>query len=168
MNLKNVLRTYSLLRSLTDDESALLETLRGLSEGEREQLVQSLSPGKVVKKATKKSSKLPLMCGYVFPDDAHPYAGHTCTALEDGPIHRDRSLTGYHRFVKPRKSQRAVSLAEQIKSTGKVARCTYEIDDNGGLTPCDAIATDPIHDKNAGYLGYHEFQPAQAQAATGE
>lgn len=53
MNLKNVLRTYVLLRNLTDDESALLETLRGLSEGEREQLVESLSPVKVVGKKRK-------------------------------------------------------------------------------------------------------------------
>lgn len=57
MNLRNVLRTYALLRSLTDDESALLETLRGLSESDREQLVESLSPsGTGKKKAGKKSS----------------------------------------------------------------------------------------------------------------
>ena len=32
MNIRNVLRTYSLLRQLTDDESALLETLRNATD----------------------------------------------------------------------------------------------------------------------------------------
>lgn len=54
MNLKNVLKTYSLLRSLSDDESALLKTLRSLSDSEREQLVQTMAP---VKAATKKPRK---------------------------------------------------------------------------------------------------------------
>jgi len=155
MNLKNVLRTYALLRNLTNDESALLETLRGLSESERELMVQELSPGKVAKKTTAKPR--------IYEHCAR------CDKTKGHSFHKDSTSDGYHEFQSSKpKSQRAASLAEQIKSTGKVPRCTYEIDDNGGLTPCDAIATDPIHDKNAGYLGYHEFQPAQTAAATGD
>lgn len=55
MNIRTVLRTYGLLRQLTDDETALLETLRGLTDGDREQLVESLAPAKVaVKKRVRK------------------------------------------------------------------------------------------------------------------
>jgi hypothetical protein len=58
MNIRNVLRTYSLLRQLTDDESAFLETLRGLNDAERESLVVALQPEKMAgKRASKKSSK---------------------------------------------------------------------------------------------------------------
>jgi hypothetical protein len=52
-----VLRTYGLLRQLSDDETALLETLRGLNVSEREQLVESLAPIKAAKKPRKPSSK---------------------------------------------------------------------------------------------------------------
>lgn len=55
MNMKNVLKTYSLLRQLTDDESALLETLRAMNDSERELLVETLSPQKSSSK--KPSSK---------------------------------------------------------------------------------------------------------------
>lgn len=60
MNLRNVLSAYSKLRQLTDDESALLETLRGLNDAERELLVESLSPAsKGAKKPGKKGSSKP-------------------------------------------------------------------------------------------------------------
>lgn len=55
MNIKSVLRTYSLLRQLSDDETALLETLRAMNDSEREALVETLSP-QPVKKAGKKSA----------------------------------------------------------------------------------------------------------------
>src|ERR1044072_1883405 len=124
MNLRNVLRVYGLLRQFNDDETALLQTLSSLSESERDQLVETLSP---VKTATKKR----------------------------------KPRTGA-------KSARAASLAEQIKSTGKAPRCVREIDDNGSLTPCDALVDDPIHDKSAGYLGYHEFEPPKSSAASAQ
>jgi hypothetical protein len=57
MNIRNVLRTYGLLRQLSDDETALLETLRGLNESEREQLVESLAPVKAAKKPRKPRGK---------------------------------------------------------------------------------------------------------------
>lgn len=58
MNLRNVLSAYSKLRQLTDDESALLETLRGLNDAERESLVLALQPEKTAtKRAGRKSNK---------------------------------------------------------------------------------------------------------------
>lgn len=56
MNIRNVLRTYSLLRQLTDDESALLETLRNATDAEREMLVETLAPQK---STTKRAGKKP-------------------------------------------------------------------------------------------------------------
>src|SRR6476469_1447218 len=109
MNLRNVLRTYALLRSLTDDESALLETLRQLSESERELLVESLSPSKsTTKKAAKKSSsKSPRAsgmaraigdnlrqrrqsedrCAYIL--QSGPNAGKLCEEIEASAVHSD-------------------------------------------------------------------------------
>jgi hypothetical protein len=52
-----VLRTYGLLRQLSDDETALLETLRGLNVSEREQVVESLAPIKAAKKPRKSRGK---------------------------------------------------------------------------------------------------------------
>jgi hypothetical protein len=53
MNLRNVLRTYALLRQLSDDESALLATLRGMNESERESLVLAMQPEKASTKKRK-------------------------------------------------------------------------------------------------------------------
>jgi hypothetical protein len=128
MSLKNVLRTYSLLRSLTDDESALLETLRGLSESDREQLVESLSPsGAGKKKAGKKSGSKSLRASGMakaigdnlrqkrsaaLPNDpADPDydpsqqcqkefdGGFICNEPADANVHHLRGATGYHEFV---------------------------------------------------------------------
>jgi hypothetical protein len=57
MNIRNVLRVYIQLRQFSDDETALLETLRGLSEGDREQLVESLAPVKAAVKKRKPRAK---------------------------------------------------------------------------------------------------------------
>ena len=56
MNYRNILKIYNLERQLGDDETAFLNTLRRMSDSERELLVESLSPGKATKKAGKKSS----------------------------------------------------------------------------------------------------------------
>ena len=48
---RTVLKVYSLQRQFSGDESALLATLRGMSDTERELLVESLQPEKpIVKK----------------------------------------------------------------------------------------------------------------------
>lgn len=123
MNLRNVLKTYSLLRTLSDDETALLNTLRGMNESERELLVESLA-GKTVKKTTKKSSKSSASksprasslqqqiqgrskaastnggpCTFLYPDDAPAYAGQVCTGDGNNPIHDPvMGYSGYHEF----------------------------------------------------------------------
>jgi Ser/Thr protein kinase RdoA (MazF antagonist) len=43
MNIKSVLRIYSQLRNLTDDETALLETLRRFTDAEREAFVEAFA-----------------------------------------------------------------------------------------------------------------------------
>jgi hypothetical protein len=113
MNLKTVLRTYSLLRQLTDDESALLATLRELSENERELLVESLSPQKSGKKSTKKPAaakssrasslqrqlqQAPKSTSPIVPC-VYDLGGQPCGATADDPIH-DQSFGygGYHEF----------------------------------------------------------------------
>lgn len=127
MNLKNVLRTYSLLRQLGDDETALLNTLRALNDAERELLVESLSPSS---KGTKKAGKK---------------AGKGAS-----------------------KSARATSLQQQIQATKRPALCTCIMTINGNSEPCQGTENDAVHDKDAGYAGYHEFQPPRQVAASGD
>lgn len=119
MNIKSVLRTYSLLRQLSDDETALLETLRQLNESEREALVETLSPQPVRKSSAKKSaSKKSLRassleqqiqkrpreamtadsgwpCAHVYKD------GLACSASADANVHHLPSAAGYHLFLEP-------------------------------------------------------------------
>jgi hypothetical protein len=179
MNLRNVLRTYALLRSLTDDESALLETLRGLSESDRELMVQELSPSKVVKKSDSKPR--------VYEHCAQ------CDKTKGHKFHRDSSEDGYHEFQsvppEPKKSRRASSLAEKVggtlasiaKAVGssdegarKVinaldaaldydpnAHCQKEFD--GGIV-CDEAADANVHHLR-GATGYHEFVAGKLNAA---
>jgi hypothetical protein len=58
MNIRNVLRVYAQLRQFSDDETALLETLRGLSESDREQMVESLAPVKGAVKRRKRAKSV--------------------------------------------------------------------------------------------------------------
>lgn len=108
MNLRNVLRTYALLRQLSDDESALLDTLRSLSESERDQLVETLSPVKVAKKATKKSSKSRRAESLAekLKDTPKPHLGEgpvcqICSHTEDYEDHAQPS-PHYHEFQLPK------------------------------------------------------------------
>lgn len=123
MNIRNVLKAYSLLRQLSDDETALLTTLRNLNDSEREQLVESLVPTKGTGKGAKKK----------------------------------RST----------KSPRATSLQQQIQATKRPALCTYIMTINGNSEPCQGTENDAVHDKDAGYAGYHPFEsssPARSAA----
>lgn len=83
MNIRTVLRTYSLLRQLTDDETALLETLRSLTDSDREQLVESLAPAKTTKKAA--VTKTYERCAQ-------------CDNTKRHSFHNDSSSDGYHEF----------------------------------------------------------------------
>jgi hypothetical protein len=158
MNIRKIVTYNALRKEFTAEELVLADTLYNASETDRELLIQSLQPEKATKKAGKKSATTReydhcLRCGTTKRDSSH----------------KDQTSPDYHEFQSATaKSARAASLAQQIKSTGKAPRCTYEVDGNGGLMPCDALADNAIHDKDASYLGYHEFQPPQAQTATGE
>lgn len=119
MNLKLVLRTYAALRQLSDDETALLTTLRNLNDSEREQLVESLVPtkgtGKGLKKTRKSREKSPRASSLqkqlqvtgkgtgnghcVFEVTGGDGLRETCDATANDPIH-DQSFgyAGYHEF----------------------------------------------------------------------
>lgn len=66
------------------------------------------------------------------------------------------------RARKAGKSARAASLAGAIGGTAN-GKCVAK---NGDYA-CGLPADSALHDPAAGYAGYHEFQPAQAQAAGG-
>lgn len=124
-NFRNVLKVFTMMRDFEPDDHALLNTLRGVTEAEREMLVEALGP---VKRATAKRTR------------------------------------------KSSKSPRAASLAGAIAGTAKRAPdmpeaiCTFQYHDESF---CDQCESNLVHDKTAGYAGYHPFQPAAAQAAAG-
>ena len=71
------------------------------------------------------------------------------------------------------KSRRASGMAAQLNTRLAAQQraltngdCAFILNDTTGET-CDAKPDDPIHDQTFGYGGYHEFQPATAQAAAG-
>lgn len=111
MNLKTVLRTYSLLRQLTEDETALLNTLRGMNDGERELLVESLSPqkgtGKGIKKrkpATSKSSRAQSLATAIQQTPKSQIVGacDKCAQPQDYGVHDPTAgYSSYHEFVAP-------------------------------------------------------------------
>jgi len=112
MNLRNVLRTYGLLRQLSDDETALLTTLRSMSDSERELLVESLQPQKVVKKRRARSGKsqraaslaeqIKTATGNAPPEEQGPKCV-ACGHVEDYEDHSQPS-PHYHPFAPPAQS----------------------------------------------------------------
>lgn len=112
MNLRNVLRTYALLRQLTDDETALLNILRGMNDSERELLVESLSPQKAAVKKRRAAAKSPRAQSLAAAIQQTPKietdtgnvrcAGEDCNARAADPIHDPAGgYFGYHEFVAP-------------------------------------------------------------------
>jgi len=181
MNLKNVLRTYSLLRSLTDDESALLETLRGMNDAERELLGETLSPAKASKKPAKKSSSKSQrasgmaaaignslrqrrvsmkggdtthrLCEHEYP------SGDICEQPEAHAIHaEDSNDVLAHEFYPPRSRD----LDDDPN------RHCHKILDGGenGHFPCNEPADANVHHLR-GATGYHGFEAGKAVATTG-
>lgn len=191
MNLRNVLRAYSLLRQLSDDESALLNILRALNDNDREQLIATMSD-KPQKKAGKKPSirvAADARCiGYP------PGSVQVCGLLKKDLIHHSRTAAAFHEFIPPPgKSKHATSLASAIKgATGdvtvpltgveaksSVGQLGVKIEEDGILSSggnrCEFIRADnkPCHllpDHNIHHMKtaneYHEFQPAEQAAAT--
>jgi hypothetical protein len=122
MNLKTVLRTYALLRQLTDDETALLNTLRGMSDGERELLVESLSPQKMVKKRkstggkSQRATSLAEQIKSATSNKPLEETGPKCIAcghVEDYEDHQQPS-PHYHPFTLP-----AQSVGKRSSANGK-------------------------------------------------
>lgn len=128
MNIRNVLKTYANLRQLTDDETALLNTLRQLNDTERELLVASLQPEKVIKRASKKPSKskrasgiesaisrsnatqtrLRRPCTYQVDDNGGLV---DCGEMQSNPIHDATfAYVGYHEFV-PASTEQSKSVS---------------------------------------------------------
>lgn len=151
MNYKLVLKTYSQLRQLTDDETALLNTLRGMTDAERELLAETLGPpAKVKAKSARPATKKFKKCD-------------VCGVSKRAAHHRDADHPDYHVFdegapkTTEKKSARASSLAEKIAGTAsgnhKPLLCSYEIDGK----VCHGEEEDGIHDATMGYAAYHEF-----------
>lgn len=153
MNFKLVLKTYSQLRQLSDDEAALLATLRAMSDSERELLVESLSPPVKVKAVKRKIEH----CIAARGDEP-------CGLTRRAAIHKDTGNKDYHEFQElrqvirstPVRSKRASSLAEKIAGTtnsSKPPLCDFEIDGK----VCKGSENDGIHDAALGYLNHHPF-----------
>lgn len=158
MSFKDILKVFKLERELTDDETALLNTLRGMSESERELLAETLGPP--VKTKAKSATKR------VIEKCAGQLLGNVCDLTRRAAVHKDPRVLGYHEFQppsSPSKSKRAESLGKAIKSrsgTPSVPRCVacYEIQshtnhdvENGG----HEFTTDLAGRVNA-QLAHHE------------
>lgn len=133
MNYRLVLKTYTALRQLTDEESALLNTLRAMNDTERELLVEALNPtrgtGKGLKRTTKKHGKsqrasgiatqlnknlsqqrqtMQGSCTYRYPDDSPVNSKQVCDEDVDNGVHDPTmGYVGYHEFVPPAQSAAA-------------------------------------------------------------
>lgn len=176
MNLRNVLRVYSLMRQFDDDESALLNTLRSLSDPERELLVESLSPSQ--KKAGKKSaSKSPGKSAHASSLESTIKArgnglcvaeltstGKPCGMARPHVIHSDHNQdVNAHNFLS------AARLQEQQNPTvGGFAddtddtRCQFTRADS---RPCHLLPDHNIHHLESA-AEYHEFQSLEKAAAS--
>lgn len=116
MSLRQVLTIYNAERQLNDDETALLNTLRRMTDAEREMVSQSLSD-KPQKKASKKSSgaaksrRASGMAeqlssrrqeGIAVKTDGrcnHQLSYGVCALLPDHNIHHLKNHPNYHPFV---------------------------------------------------------------------
>lgn len=158
MNFKLVLKTYSQLRQLTDDETALLNTLRGMSESERELFAEALAPEKPVKSSKSATKRKIEKCGV-----------EGCGLTRRAVLHKDSSQAGYHVFNDPNghaqvkaagKSKRAESLAEKIQ--GKARPASPEIGgfandtDMQACVNCGRFSDENIHHLKTAQ-GYHPF-----------
>lgn len=171
MNIKSVLRVYGQLRTLTNDETALLETLRKFTDSEREAFVEALQPPMTTRSYQKQGSE---RCGHTFE-----ISGALCNRMAKNATHYDKNLLDYHKFEPKKvggkstsKSPRATALESQLKASVDERRQAKA--DAPELTgamcvkeSCGWKAEDVIHDPKGGYAGYHEFQPAEAQTASG-
>lgn len=136
MNLRNVLRAYSLLRQLSESEAAILDTLRQISDSERQMFVEALSD-----KPQKKSSK----------KGAGKGGGKSKHASS-----LQQQISG--------RAQSAVRLPEAATiGDVDIVRCIAMIDDNGGETQCGETVDNNVHHKQTD-PNYHPFVPPASPA----
>lgn len=163
MSYKDVFDVFKRERRLNNDETALLNSLRHMTDTERELLAETLGPPakvKSAKPATKKFKKCDV-----------------CGVSRKAARHRDTSLPDYHEFDEghrpmANKSARATGMAAQLnrnlQSQQRVttpALCSYEIDGK----VCHGEEGDGIHDKSLGYGNYHPFvSSSSARNAAGK
>ena len=113
-NFRNVLKVYGLMRNFSPDDEALLNTLRGLSDTDREQLIELLGPQKrtttkkLASKGASKSRRAASLASAIqgtmkSADTQHctfivnPAEGEACGAVVDDPIH-DMTYMSSHQF----------------------------------------------------------------------
>lgn len=170
MNLRNILKIYNLERQLTTDDVALLNTLRGMNESDKDLLVESLTPQKV---ATRKAKTLKFEHCDV------------CNYTKRHQVHKDSSRSDYHEFQSPKpstksskKSQRAAGMASAISDSlqrsheAKLddddddtdnddnSRCQFICSDN---RVCNLLADHNIHHLKA-HVDHHEFVEGKSHA----
>lgn len=136
MNIRNVLRIYTLERQLNADDIALLNTLRAMNDSEREALVETLSP-QPVKKAGKKS------------------ASKKSSRASGMQAQLNTRLAGRERERQGIPTTRAVNSS---------LICHHRSDDGDDPTECGLVEDNPIHDPLMGYGGYHPFDPGARPA----
>lgn len=180
-NLKSILKIYALERDLNPDDLALLNTLRTLTESEREVMVEALQPGKAKSgtSATGATTKRKIEhCG-------------VCDFTRRAAHHKDVNHKDYHEFhartERPGKSLRASSLQQRIQSSAKgrpvsvddgddkfdadnpadlPRPCAAVVDDNGVEMVCGLFPDANIHHLTSDEA-YHEFQPPVRSAGVG-
>lgn len=159
MSYKDVLKIFKLERELSDNETAFLNTLRQMSDADRELLAETLGlpmKAKVSKAKTKHFQK----CG-------------TCGISKRAAHHRDVNHRDYHEFdsggaagvTEQKKSKRASELAEKVRSAVGGAKTpsddTFNMDD---LCKCGHMVDHNVHHKTTD-PEYHHFESSQSEAA---
>lgn len=107
MNYRAILKIYAAERQLTDDETAFLNTLRKMSESERQMFVEGLQdkPHKKASRKSSKSRKAALAEQIKSTAGNKPHLGEgpvcgTCSHTEDYEDHAQPS-PHYHPFLPP-------------------------------------------------------------------
>lgn len=157
MNLKNVLKTYSLLRQLSDDETALLNTLREMNDAERELLVESLQPEKSAKPERNQQAR----CTHIYS------SGLVCNGVARNTVHHNTNHLDFHQFTteKQKKSKHAQSLEGAVRRTPKLK---VDDDDDGFCAACHVQIGHNVHHLES-LPDYHPFQSkSDAQSAAAQ
>jgi len=147
LNFKSVLRAYSLLRQLSDDESALLATLRAMSDDERELMAAELQPERKVSKAVPGRR--------VVEHCIKDVNGNPCNISRRGAIHKDTAFPGYHEFQPPKLVEKAAK--KSARATGLAATLNKNLAQQRKPMCATCGSTDPNDGDHGTGEGQHEF-----------